>query len=961
MILPSPNLLLFRHLAVCWMVAVGASRAADQPVSGDVFFETSVAAILKESCVDCHNQEKQKGELDLSSPAGIRKGSESGAVFEQGKPEESLIYELAHSGEMPKKGEPLVEAQLETIRRWIESGAKFQTAAVAEEEGVHQHDVLPIVLLRCTACHGAREQKGGLDMRTPKSMLTGGESGSALIAGDAEGSRMIQRIESQACPPQHLLLTKFVRRPPTAEVDVLKEWINAGTPVLKIEPDVATTDPDPLVSDEDRQHWAFQPPRVAEGVGDSVDDFVGRALAAKGLDFSPLANRDTLIRRAYIDLVGLPPTTLEWQRWRDSEDANWYATMIDHLLASPRYGERWGRYWLDVAGYADSEGGVSADPLREVAWKYRDYVIEAFNGDKPYDRFLLEQIAGDELVDVEKATEVTDEMVANLVATGFLRMGIDQTGSRTMNYVPERLGVVGDAINVLGSGVMGLTMECVKCHTHKYDPIPQRDYYRLKAVLQGAYDEHDWLNFKTRRLAVATAEHRERVGEVNPPLESELKKLDAKLRKAVSERQLVTLREHYPDQAEEDQQATLVALRKADNQRTLTQRTLVEMLQRAEAVEDGDQPPAVMLARNHEADLEQAIIDLRRKMVPPTAVRALWDRGVPSPTYILRRGEHTKPGRLVGPGVPSVLTDGQTPLLVEPPFPGGTPKSGRRLAFARWLTEPDHPLTARVMVNRIWHHHFGTGLVKTLENFGVKGERPSHPELLDWLSVEFVERDWSIKEMHRLMMNSRTYRQSSRVSDDRIAADPQNRLLSRMPLRRMDAEVLRDSLLFVAGKLDLAIGGPPDGVSVDRNGLVSVDASASGGWRRSVYLQYRRTEIPTMMDTFDYPEMGPNCVQRSVSTVSPQSLMLMNNDHIRELAGDFAERVIADLSENASAGDRVDAVYRITLSRKPSAEERQLGEEALEKLSAAWGGDSQAVLHSFCHTILNSAAFSYVD
>ena len=294
-------------------------------------------------------------------------------------------------------------------------------------------------------------------------------------------------------------------------------------------------------------------------------------------------------------------------------------------------------------------------------------------------------------------------------------------------------------------------------------------------------------------------------------------------------------------------------------------------------------------------------------------------------------------------------------------FPDGTPKSGRRLAFARWLTQPEHPLTARVMVNRIWHHHFGTGLVKTLENFGVKGERPSHPELLDWLAVEFVERGWSIKEMHRLLMNSRTYRQSSRVSDDRLAADPQNRLLSRMPMRRMDAEALRDSLLFVAGRLDLAAGGPPDGISVDRNGLVSVEESANGGWRRSVYLQYRRTEIPTMMDTFDYPEMGPNCVQRSVSTVSPQSLMLMNNDHIRELAGDFAERVLASLPERAAAGDLADAVYQIALSRKPSHEERQLAETALKDLKIAWQGDSEAVLHSFCHTILNSAAFSYVD
>ncbi|MCA9134193.1 MAG: DUF1553 domain-containing protein, partial [Planctomycetales bacterium] len=338
------------------------------------------------------------------------------------------------------------------------------------------------------------------------------------------------------------------------------------------------------------------------------------------------------------------------------------------------------------------------------------------------------------------------------------------------------------------------------------------------------------------------------------------------------------------------------------------------------------------------------------------------------PTYILRRGEHDKPGRLVGPGVPSVLTDGQSPFVVRPPFPKGTPKTGRRLALAHWLTQPDHPTTARVMVNRLWYHHFGAGLVSTLENFGVQGGRPSHPELLDWLAIEFVKRGWSIKQMHRLMMNSQAYRQSSQTSPAARQLDAQNRLLSHMPLLRMNAEALRDSLLFVSGRLDATSGGPPDAISVDRNGEVSVLATVNGGWRRSVYLQYRRTEIPTLMDTFDYPEMGPNCLARNTSTVSPQSLLLMNNGHIHELARAFAARVeectagsTQDLTCQAALEEQISLIYRLALSRLPTEIERHLGVESLQRFSQLWDGDSRRALETYCHTLLNSAAFLYVD
>ena len=946
-------------ISVSCLMAIPSARADEK---GPVF-ESDIQPVLARKCGKCHSDKVRKGGLDLSSIAGIRRGGESGKAVVMDTVDDSLLWTMIDGGDMPPEGQdPLTADERDLIRRWIAAGSQSEKPA---ENVITQHDVLPITLLRCTACHGARLQQGGVDLRTPAAMRRGGDSGPALIPGDPDASPMIQRIESESCPPRDLLLKFFVKRPPASEVKVLREWIATGAMEVDVLPDVATTDPDPLVSNEDRQHWAFQPP-VATFDARSIDDFILKKLTENGLEFSPEAARDTLIRRAYLDLIGLPPSLSEWKAWRNSDDPDWYRKLVDQLLASPHYGERWGRYWLDLAGYADSEGGVSDDPVREVAWKYRDYVIHAFNSDKPYDRFLLEQIAGDELLDYENAPVVTEEMIENLTATGFLRMAIDQTGSRTMNFVPERLGVISDAVTVLGSGVMGLTMECARCHSHKYDAIPHRDYYRFKAIFQGALDEHDWLSFKNRSLDVATPERRRRVAEVNSPLIAELKKLESSLKQAVSAAQIETLRQHYPDQSDADRRETLAALKIADNNRTLPQRILVENLQRAEVIPDSEQPATVLEARLVVNRIEHDIEQVRQKLEPPLEIRALWDRGDPSPTYILRRGEYDKPGQLVGPGVPSVLTDGRTPFVAEPPFPGGTPKTGRRLAFARWLIQRDHPTTSRVMVNRIWYHHFGTGLVKSLENFGVKGERPSHPELLDWLAVEFVERGWSIKHLHRLFMNSRTYRQSSRVTDERQKLDPQNRLLSRMPLRRMDAETLRDSLLFVSGTLDDRPGGRPDSVSVNRDGLVSVNPTPDGQWRRSLYVQYRRTEIPSMLETFDYPEMGPNCVARTVSIVSPQSLMMLNNEHVRELATAFANRVQAILSSQDPVrvdpvAAQVDTVYQLALNRLPSDVERRIGIDSLKLLQTEWQGDRHAALATYCHTILNSAAFLYID
>ena len=946
----------------CFAATVVAGAESDGPT-----FESKIKPLFAAKCGKCHRDQERKGGLDLSSMQGIHDGGETGDSLLADSLDDSALWHQVESGEMPPAGEPpLSQQEQQLIRQWIEAGSP-SAAKVAQIRQLNQHDVLPILLLRCNACHGPRLQEGGLDLRTRAAMIRGGTKGTALTPGKPDTSLMIQRIETEACPPSESLLKFFVRRPASAEVKVLREWIEAGAPIGDVQPDVATTSPDPLVSASDREHWSFQPP-TWPGSGRSLDDFVGQQLTEAGLAWSDQADRFTLIRRVYFDLLGVPPELDELQRWAQSDDPRWYGRMVDHVLASPHYGERWGRYWLDLAGYADSEGGISADPIRPVAWKYRDYVIRAFNDDKPYDQFLIEQLAGDELQDFENAGTVNDQMVDHLVATGFLRMGIDETGSRTMNFVPERLKVIGDALVVVSSGIMGLTMECARCHSHKYDPIPQRDYYRLKAIFQGAFDEHDWSSFKQRTLDVATEQHRARVAQVNPPLEKQVKTLLARQKKIDTDIRLNLLRHHHPEQSDTDNQTTLRALRTADNNRTLPEKILVERLQKAELLADSSQPESVLHGRMEVEQMNRNLHEMRQQMVAPLTIRALWDMGRPSPTYILRRGEHDKPGRLVGPGVPAVLTDGKTPFEVAPAAlaeqSGGRTKTGRRLAFARWLTQSDHPLTARVMVNRIFSRHFGAGLATELGNFGRQVDPPSHPELLDWLALKFIQSDWSIKAMHRLMMNSRTYRQSSRVTDEHQRIDPQNRLLAHMPLQRLDAEALRDSLLLISGNLAAVPGGIPDAVSVNRDGLVSVYPTRGGGWRRSVYLQYRRTEIPTMMDTFDYPQMGPNCIDRAVSTVSPQALMLMNDSHVHDLAEAFAGRILAMIDNQGLVDDhrtRVDLVQRLALSRVPSEQELEIGTGMLNKLELVWQGKTTEALGTYCHMVFNSASFIYVD
>jgi cytochrome c553 len=887
-------------LLTAWTAATMADDAA-----ADVVFESSVAGLLVNRCGECHNAKRREGELDLSSAAGVHVGGESGEAVSPGKPRQSLLLSRVLSGEMPPEGKtPLTQHEVDVIRRWIAGGAKYRNPPRVERH-VTQHDVIPILLLRCTACHGTRRKEGGLDLRTRASILKGGKSGPVVVPGDAEKSHLIERIRNEEMPPRRQLVSVSVKPMTDSELTTIERWIQTGLPEADAPPRRAT------VSDESRQFWSFVPPRKVplprneRRFDNPIDAFIEQKLNQHELSIAPPVDRPALLRRVCIDLTGLPPTIKQLDDFLKDERPDAWARLIDRLLDSPRYGERWARHWLDAAGYADSEGAQNEDRVRSHIWRYRDYVIRALNADKPYDRFLLEQIAGDELADVEHATEITQELYDNLVATGFLRTTPDRTFADITNFVPDRLEVIADEVQVFSSAVLGLTIQCARCHAHKFDPISQRDYYSLTAILKDAYDEHDWLKSQGPRTLpfVTTAERREW----------------EQHQKAIADK-VATLRKQLESESDDARKKEI------------------------------------------EAQIKQAESGKR----PELRIRALWSRGEPSPTYLLRRGNYETPGPLMQPAVPTVLTSDAAAFEVRLPWPKAA-KTGRRLALARWLTNPNHPLTARVLVNRVWKHHFGHGIVRTLDNFGKTGARPTHPELLDWLAVEFMQQGWSIKWLHRLIVTSATYQQTSRLPQDDDLPNEQLRteLLWGMPLQRMEAEVVRDTLLSVAGQLDLTPFGPPDAVDERPDGLVT-SRRTSAGWRRSIYVQQRRTKIPTLLENFDFPQMGPNCLERGESIVAPQALHLLNNAMVHELAGHFATRVSSIAGPDRI--QRVRIVYRLAMSRAPTDEETQVGVELLEQFQMRWEAsgltESDAAkksLASFCHGIMNSAAFLYVD
>ena len=850
--------------------------------------------------------------------------------------------------------------------------------------------------LKCLLCHGRRRQEGGLDIRTRDSLLRGGVSGPAIVPGKPEESLLIQRIVAEEMPPAEHQSRLSYRPVTSTELQDLRRWIADGAPFEEESSQPVGPGSDPLVSDEDRRFWSFQSPlrpqvpvvRGQDLIRTPIDAFLLAKLEAKDLSFSPEAEPLTLMRRAYFDAIGLPPSPEEVEAFLADEDPRAYERLVDRLLESPRHGEHWARRWLDAAGYADSEGQADADAIRPHAWRYRDWVIRALNADKPYDRFLTEQIAGDELFDYKARTVPLAEEERNLlVATGFMRMGPDGTYSVSQGFVGERMTVVADQLRILTSTVMGLTIGCARCHDHKYDPVPQRDYYRFSAILRSAYDPYDWLSpnevgvgpdadwneSNTRMLLGAPSNEVQEAERFNAPIHEEVSRL---------ERDLESLTAPLRDQFQNQKWAGIPEGLRADirtsldttpEERTEIQEYLAAQFGSALEVSSDELRDRFPDYRRKAIEIEAAILKTKRRLRPKPRIRALFDMGgKPTPVHVLYRGSHQDPGPLVDPGVPSMLGNGLAPYRVEtPPWTTGT--SGRRLALAKWLVQPRHPLTARVRVNWIWQHYFGRGIVQSQGNFGRTGTPPTHPELLDWLATEFVASGWSMRAIHRLILTSAAYRQSSFYDRSRHDPDPDNILLSRFPLRRLDADAIRDSILSVSGRLKLTPFGTPDDIEARPDGEV-VAKDSPEGMRRSIYLLQRRSKPLTMLESFDAPQLRPNCLRRTHSTVPSQALQLMNSETLRTSSRFMAGRVIDAAGDERAK--QVERVYLAALNRSPTDAERARGVSALTRMTQAWTRQLEEgpapmepkqprarwlALAALCHTVLNSAEFLYID
>ena len=734
-----------------------------------------------------------------------------------------------------------------------------------------ERDIRPILKAHCLSCHGFESRKAGLDLRTVRLMLRGGDRGPVLIPGDAENSLLFQQIFSRTMPLEaELPLTE-------SQIDTVRRWIEAGAAVSQPYEGFSPTEARPVTTEE-RAFWAFQKlrrPRLPgvqhpELVGSPVDAFVLARLEEKGLVFSPPAAPVIQLRGACFDLIGLPPSPADVDEFLRDTSPSAYERLLDRLLASPHFGERWGRHWLDAAGYAEVRGtdyNQELDRKKDYApgmWRYRQYVIDSLNEDKPYDRFLVEQLAGDELVDWRLMKQVSPEARELLVATSYLRTAPDLTWDPPDNTVITRFDVLEQTVETVVQNVLGLTLKCARCHTHKFDPIPQRDYYRMLAIFTPAMDPHGWLTPHDRDV--------QREGDV---------------------------------------------------------------------------------------------------------VHAFYDVGPPPPTWFLRRGDHAAPGPEVEPGFLSVLCEtGADALKVEAKPAGDT--TGRRLALAEWMTNADTragALAARVRVSRIWQQLFGTGLVKTPDNFGDQGERPTHPDLLEWLAAECVSREWKLKPLLKTIMMSSVYRQTSTPqlvseSADPLRVDPDNQLLWRMRVRRLSSEAIRDAMLATSGVLDRTMGGPPVNTDVLADGRVIVpnndQETPTSHLRRSVYTLARRNFYPTLMSVFDQPRMVAGCTQRERSAVVLQSLTLLNDEFVLEQADSFSARILREAGDGPEA--RIERAFHLALAREPTPNEVRSCMRLLRQQRARYrkngvsGEDvTRKAFACLCQVLFNTSEFLYVE
>ena len=886
------------------------------------------------------------------------------------------------------------------------------------------------VLKRCSQCHGPTLQMSKLDLSTREGMLRGGEKGAALVPGNAEASPLFRRIAGLQAPAMPMSPVAPLN---AQEVTLIRDWINQGAnwpstaPANPVSGASGQTYPGGYrpreITEQDRQWWAFQKPvrRPAPQSSDArwsrnpIDGFVKAMLDRKGLEPAPQADRHTLIRRAYLDLAGLlpPPEVVDAFVKDASPDA--YEKLIDRLLASPNYGERWGRNWLDVVRYADSSG-FEFDLNIDNAWRYRDYVIKAFNENKPYDQFVIEQLAGDEL---DKPT------FDSLTATTYYRIG-PRVRFREKNYPSYRFDYMDDMVRTTFQGFMGLSVNCARCHDHKFDPITRLDYYKSVAAFWG-YVDYDQPLVPKAEVDAYYGQLKELEKEMTP-LVQEIARIEKPYRDKQREQQVQDALRKFPADIQQ-------AIKTPEAQRTLGQKLLVAQViinpedvdpdnlvvdatasAKARAAAKADQVFGVTNYGKKQIALSPA--DEQRRAEVQAKIKAIEDRlpaplpvadgvrdgdyrlspdglgdshipgtGRPDygltccflpapgakfevpPLYFAAKGEDLKGEEStfqVQPGFLTVLSNpAAPPPATHLPVRSDYSTSGRRRALAEAIASKDNPLTARVMVNRIWGWHFGTGIVATPGNFGKMGVLPSNPELLDWLATEFVQRGWIIKDIQRLIMTSETYKMASAFSrEGNLKTDPTDVYLWRFPAHRLEAEIIRDITLSASGKLNPQFGGEPFFPAIP----VSLRADQPRGtweltkeepttWRRSVYAYVKRGLKYPMFEVFDEPDLNVTSEKRAVSTVPTQALTLLNNDFMLIQAGHLADRVWK--LAGADQSKQVAEMYRITLAREPTPTEMRINIEFLEKQTGS--SNAKSALTDLAHVVLNLNEFVYVN
>ena len=684
----------------------------------------------------------------------------------------------------------------------------------------------------------------------------------------------------------------------------------------------------PCVADDGADHWAWKKPTrpsVPAGTPNPIDALIRAKQKAAGFTPAPPATREQLLRRATFGLTGLPPTPEETAAFVADTSPDAWEKVVDRLLASPRYGERWARHWLDLARYADTNGYEFDEP-RPDAWRYRDYVIRSLNADKPYDRFVTEQLAGDEAFPGDADA---------LVATGFNLLGPDMTDAS--DQAQRRLNTLNDMTDTAGLVFLGLTITCARCHDHKFEPLPQTDYFRLQAFFTPAVFRKDLPVGSPAEAARRTAAEKEYLS-LTKPVRDEIAVIESGPRRKLYDAKLSRL--------SEEAQA---AHRTPPDKRTGGQLEQVAETERLLNVSDAEVAKA--LSAEERTKLDDARKRLKafdsRKPPPPSVALGLTDKpGSPEKTFLLERGELGNRGAEVRPGFPVVLGG-----KGDAKFAAAPNSTGRRLALARWVASPDNPLTARVVVNRLWQHHFGRGIVASASDFGVRGERPTHPELLDYLANELVSGGWTLKRMHRLMLLSQTYQQSALAPPS--ASDPNNLLFGRANRQRLEGEAVRDAILMVSGRLNEKAGGPgvvlPEmAKAVGGSRALSATADAREHTCRSIYLFSRRNLRLSFLEAFDLPDSNLSCPKRERSTTATQSLALLNADEVMTAAKALANRLTKDAATDA---ERVERAYRLTLGRAPTIAEKERAAMFLK----------DSPLSELCRALFNLNEFVYLD